>query len=339
MATALATLNGHKDRVWDVSWNPQGNILASCSSDKSIRLWGKEGDTWQSKTILSDAHSRTVRQVAWSPCAKYMASASFDATINIWDGKGGDFECTATLEGHENEVKGVTWSVSGALLATCSRDKSVWVWEVTDDEEYDCISVLPSHTQDVKSVCFHPHIDLLASASYDNTIKMYRDDGDDWIVSCTLSGHESTVWDIAFDGEGKRLASCSDDKTVKIWQQYLPGNSEGVATPDNEPTWKCVCTLSGFHNRTIYSISWCKLSGAIATACGDDTIRIFKEVPNSEGCSTGTMNAPQFDMILSLPEAHSEDVNTVQWNPTVPGLLASGSDDGVIKLWDFTSIF
>ena len=47
----------------------------------------------------------------------------------------------------------------------------------------------------------------------------------------TLEGHESTVWSLAFDPSGQRLASCSDDRTVRIWRQYLPGNEQGEGPP------------------------------------------------------------------------------------------------------------
>lgn len=240
------------------------NFYCRCGEDKTIRIWSQDSSNkWVTKTILSDAHSRTIRDVDWSWNGKFLASASFDSTTAIWDKRTGEFECNVTLEGHENEVKSVSWSCSGKYLATCSRDKSVWIWDIVDEEEFECAAVLNAHSQDVKKVEWHPNSDVLASASYDNTIKLYVEDVDDSDWSCldTLEGHQSTVWSISFDPTGKRLASCSDDRTIKIWQSYEPDNELGIATPNQKTVWKCVCTLSGYHTRSIYDISWCKATG------------------------------------------------------------------------------
>lgn len=152
----------------------------------------------------------------------------------------------------------------------------------------------------------------------------------DWCCTATLTSHESTVWSLSFDRTGTRLATCSDDQTVKIWKEYLPNNPEGIPTPDNEPVWKCVCTLSGYHTRSIYDITWCHQTELLATACGDDTIRIFKEADDSNA------NEPIFNLVASVQRAHAQDLNSVAWNPVIPGLLASASDDGDIKLWMYS---
>ncbi|XP_013397775.1 probable cytosolic iron-sulfur protein assembly protein CIAO1 homolog [Lingula anatina] len=329
MLNLVCTLQGHLDRAWNVAWNPTGTLLASCGGDKAVRIWGKEGDKWVCKTVLQDGHQRTIRSVAWSPCGNFLASCSFDATVCIWDKRQGDFECMATLEGHENEVKRVAWSASGHLMATCSRDKSVWIWEFDDDEEFECASVLSAHSQDVKFVTWHPHKDILASASYDDTIKFFKEEEDDWTCFDTLDSHDSTVWSLSFDKTGERLVSCSDDKTVKFWQEYLPDNPQGVATSGSDPKWKCVCTLSGYHSRTIYDVCWCHQTGLVATACGDDAIRVFQEEPNSD------KHQPSFNLAVTVNKAHSQDVNSISWNPKIPALLASCSDDGDVKIWQW----
>lgn len=68
----------------------------------------------------------------------------------------------------------------------------------------------------------------------------------------------------------------------------------------------------------------------IATGCGDDIIRVFKEDVGSDP------EAPTFSLAVSVEPAHGQDVNCVTWNPVVGGLLASCSDDGEIKLWKYS---
>ncbi|XP_037078542.1 probable cytosolic iron-sulfur protein assembly protein CIAO1 [Pollicipes pollicipes] len=315
----VATLSGHTDRVWQVAWDPTGRTLASCSADRSVRLWAADAAGWKCATVLTDGHERTVRAVAFSPSGRLLASASFDATAAVWD-REQTWECAATLEGHESEVKAVAWSRSGRFLATCSRDKSVWLWELTDERELDfeCAAVLMSHTQDVKRVAWSPTEDRLASCGYDDTVRLHHDDGDDWTSGAVLKGHTSTVWAVAWDATGRRLASCSDDGTVRVWRETQP--------PD---AWTCVCTLSGHHPRPVYDLAWCPLTGLLATACGDDGLRVFAEEP----AAGGDGDEAAFTLVATVARAHEQDVNAVSWSPTERGLLASAGDDGLVRLW------
>ncbi|KAK4057329.1 Cytosolic iron-sulfur protein assembly protein [Microbotryomycetes sp. JL221] len=238
----VATLEGHTDRAWSVAWSPAQPLLASCSTDKSVRLYSftpanSDDDEpryrFSLQSTIPTSHSRTVRALEFSPTGATLATASFDSTVGIWqrlseagldDGEmgnltSGEWEPADPLEGHESECKSIAWSSDGRLLASCSRDKSVWVWEAVGPTEFECLAVLMEHSQDVKAVTWHPTDELLASASYDDTIKLYAADpyDDEWSCIATLESHTATVWSIAFSPCGNYLASAGDDLVIKIW--------------------------------------------------------------------------------------------------------------------------
>lgn len=331
-------LEGHDDRAWGVAWRPCGgsSVLASCSGDKTIRIWehspgsSPSSATWACKAVLDSSHTRTVRQISWSPTGNLLASASFDATIGMWEYVGSDFSFIASFEGHENEVKSVAWNAAGTLMASCSRDKSVWIWEVLPGHDFECVSVLNGHTQDVKMLVWHPSLDILVSTSYDNTIKVWTEegDGDDWSCAQTLGppgrGHTSTVWAVSFNATGDRMVTCSDDLTLVIWD-----TSADLTGGEDSTKWKHLTTVSGYHDRTIFSVHWSKVNGLIASGAGDDCIRIF---------SASSYDAPEesqsYELVHKHEKAHASDVNCVQWHPKDPRLLASAGDDGVVRIWE-----
>eukprot|EP00049_Salpingoeca_infusionum_P000368 m.39431 g.39431 ORF g.39431 m.39431 type:complete len:340 (+) comp10308_c0_seq2:320-1339(+) len=326
----LAVWDAHEDQVWCVSWSRSGQ-LATCSADASIKLWKMRpsSDSTQAtpstaalQTELSGQHTRTVRRVSWSPTGATLASCSFDRSVCLWEVVDGEWECIATLEGHENEVKACAFSVSGTFLATCSRDKTVWIWERFEDEgegdELDTCGMLQPHSQDVKTVRWHPTVDILATASYDDLICIIAPDASgEWDVLNKLQGHTGTVWDVDFSQTGKYLASCSADKTVRIWRNDSP---EGKYFK-----WTCVCTLSGDHTRPIFALAWNKEegNGMLATACGDNHVRVYREALSS------TADAVSFDLVYDF-EAHDQDVNGLAWNGNE---LATCSDNGEVAVW------
>lgn len=339
----LQTLESHTDRVWTVAWNPSGTILASSGGDKRIRLWARQGEDlkWNLVSILDNSHDKTIRRLSWSPCGQYIASASFDSTICMWKFNQLDqtWSNIYNLEGHESEVKSVAWSSDGNYLATCGRDKIVWIWERAldqnqceyEDEEdgakhWDCSDIKNDHTKDVKHVVWHPKANILVSCSYDDTIKLFHKNGDDWKCYETLTSHSSTVWSADFSASGEFLATCSDDRTVRIWRNHAHDKLPEV----EQNSWKCISTIQGYHGRTIYDVSWCKMTDVIVSASGDNSLAFY---------SLGSHNneAQQiFNCIDKHGQSHDCDVNTVSWNPKIPGLLASGSDDRSIKLWQHT---
>lgn len=315
----LSTLTSpSQSRAWFTAAHPTLPIIATCFSDKSVRVYSLK--THILLSTISGGHKRAIRTCAWKPNLKsesVIATGSFDASVGIWrhsdederevdvsslveseqteeeeeDSDGWRF--AVVLDGHESEVKSVSWSAAGNFLASSSRDKSIWIWEEIDEDDFETVAVMNEHEGDVKCVSWHPEEELLASGSYDNDIRLWREDND-WECVEVLRGHESTVWCLDWEKPyGERLCSCSGDLTIRIW-------SRSTSNAFSEET-----QLPQRHERAIYAVAWAK-DGRIASTGGDGRIVIYKEFPITELTPTNERQ-PRSDQAVNEGKTSKEE--------------------------------
>jgi WD40 repeat protein len=81
----MATLGGHKYRVFSVAFHPTANLLATGSSDNTAKLWDFSPD-WSTATCVATlaGHSRSVNHVAFHPTEPLLATVSDDGMVNFW---------------------------------------------------------------------------------------------------------------------------------------------------------------------------------------------------------------------------------------------------------------
>jgi WD40 repeat protein len=83
----------HEDLIHDVSYDYFGKRLATCSSDRVIRVWDLDDrQEWRCSGEWT-AHNGSIWKVHWAApeYGQILASCSFDRTVCIWEEPEGSF--------------------------------------------------------------------------------------------------------------------------------------------------------------------------------------------------------------------------------------------------------
>jgi eukaryotic-like serine/threonine-protein kinase len=295
--TPIQTLDGHTATVTCVAFSSDGNLLATGSSDRTVKVWSC--DTGKELFNTEAMSSGAVFGVAFSPDGKRVTGCGANEMM-IWDSTTG--KQLLTLEGHKHFVTSIVYSDDGHRIATASYDGTVKIWDSTTGKElisFDHSSDL-HHGGYLFTAAFSPDGQRLASAGLSSTIKI-------WDIATskellTIKGHTNTIWSVAFSPDGKYLASGSSDKSVKIW-----------ATATGKELMNIKSTI-GDINSLAYSPDGRRLAGG-----GD------KKLVKIWDTNTGEE--------LASIKGHGDRVGCVTFSRDGQR-LASASGDGTAKVWD-----
>ena len=328
----------HRDSVNSVSFSPdkrlEDRIIATASSDDTIKLWNHEGQRLQTL----QGHDGTVASISFSPDGQIIASGSWDQTIRLWSREG---VLLHTIEAHDKVVYGVRFSPDGQILASSSQDGTVKLWNLQGQllntlEHQDGVSSIAwspdsqtiastiykpatitlwsregeklqtlesnidNHTKPIHTVSFSPDGKTIASGGDDRKLILWLWDGKNAVRQRTIQRHDNSIESVVFSPDGKMLASASRDGTVKLWDR-----EKGIEQR----------TLEG-HKLDVNSVSFSPDGLTIASASTDKTVKLW----NLESQTLQRLNG------------HTHLVQSIRFSPDGKR-VATASDDKTVKIW------
>uniref|UniRef100_A0AAQ6A754 Striatin N-terminal domain-containing protein n=1 Tax=Amphiprion ocellaris TaxID=80972 RepID=A0AAQ6A754_AMPOC len=144
-----------------------------------------------------------------------------------------------TLRSHFDAIRALTFHPNQAVLLTASEDGTLKLWNLNKamhSKKNAALDVEPiytfrAHSGAVLSLTMGEDGESCYSGGLDGTVRCWKmpdlnvdpyDNYDPGIESSALAGHEDSVWGLTYSAVHHRLASCSADGTIRIWD---PQNS------------------------------------------------------------------------------------------------------------------
>lgn len=242
----LQILGGHSDTIFMVSFSLDGGLLASGSSDHTVRLW--DPARGQLLKVL-EGHKDKVKVIAFSPDGSLLASGSDDHTVRLWDPTRG--QMLKVREGHENLVMSIAFSPNGRSIASGCFDGRVWLWEVLTGAGREGNKVIDGFIWSIK---FSPDSSLLASIGC-QSLDLWDPATGAW---CGRLGDNNCYRSrlirfsvIEFSSDSCLLASGSSDSIIRLWDPIrrvliglLEGHTGSIETLSFSPNGRSSCLWS-----------------------------------------------------------------------------------------------
>ncbi len=360
-----ARLKGHEGAVREIAFSSDGKLLASAGVDGNVIVWNVP---LGSKLRLLH-HQNKVYAVAFGR-GSTLVSAGESGTIILWDATSGvergrvdaqqaniltlavspdgtmlaagygngrvELRAIATLKrsrellpSHTNAVDRVTFSADGKNLASTGRDRNVMVWNVKTRKKNDYS--LTGYSSEVYGLSFAPSGTILASGSADGTIVLWNLAGSSTdgskqpergglgmeagFLATTLALAPSDVDDVAFSPNGRALMVATSTG-VKQWD---------TATFESKPIGKKTNALT---------VAF-RADGELAAAAG-----CAERGPTLLSCKTGEiqfLNPITGQPVRDPIKVHTDWIFDLAFSKDGK-LLASGSWDGEVRLWDASTL-
>ncbi len=315
--------------AWRYRYNSHVNLAQRALAEGDLRLADRLLTSFQPSSsreelrsfewyyLWNQSHGRPYRefgsksdqidQCALSPDGKYLAAGAKNGLVRVWD-----IENTTPIELRAESVAAwseLTYNQDGTLLACADNKGIVWLWDMVTKSE---LARLSDSSIRANALAFDPGGNrLAATASLSDPSVVVWDITSKKVLS-RFSGRKKGFSALTFSPDGKSVAAGETSRlgwgraAIRIWD--VSGGLERTV-------------LQG-HNGSILGLAYSPDGKTLASCCNTDRrVKIWDLATSQEITTLTEQRADLVGMDLS----------------TDPAVLAVGSSDGTIAMWDFST--
>jgi len=327
----FCSLKGHTGAVCDFDLAANGKMLASCSEDRTVRLWNaKDFALKEHKYTRGNVEYDHPISVSLSPDSRaFIVGLGTEHLIRVFKihkskKDDGTPHTTITQEfdfpkEHKCELVSVAISPNGKYIMSADKKTNVVIWTPKGEilERIDTLLIYNTH------VCVSPDGNLVAACGFTPDVKFwhigFNKSGDFTQATKTMGlkghnigqAHGDSVLSFAFTNDSKRVATISKDQTWKIWDidvDYLKGQDAYLLHTGN-----CACSPD--------------IPTTIALSPDHFTVAI------ALGHSIKLFNVASQQLEEHLEDVHQGDITALHWLADSRQLASAGGTDKSIRLW------
>ncbi|MEE6473772.1 hypothetical protein FKM82_010168 [Ascaphus truei] len=291
-------LTEHCNEVWFCKFSNDGTKLATGSKDTTVIIWQVDPETHQLKLLKTlEGHAYGVSYLAWSPDDTYLVACGPDdcSELWLWNVQTGELR-TKMSQSHEDSLTSVAWNPDGKRFVTGGQRGQFYQCDLDGNllDSWEGVRVQCLWClSDGKTVLASDTHQRIRGYNFEDLTDRNIVQEDHPIMSFTISRNGRLAL-LNVATQGVHLWDLQDRVLVRKYQ----GVTQGFYT---------IHSCFGGHNEDF-----------IASGSEDHKVYVWHK---------------RSELPIAELTGHTRTVNCVSWNPQIPSLMASASDDGTVRIW------